>query len=106
MYLFSEDILKSGHAVWISPDGGGLVFATFDDSKVEEVQFELYGDGDGDGNPGSSSGESDPYPKVSTMRYPKAGSRNPDVSLWLVSLADMNNLQSVRLSPPSTFPHA
>ena len=88
---FAEDILKSGHAVWVSPDGGGLVYAAFDDSEVltdytylpnihyytvyvlclnliypevEEVQFEVYDSGGGDGRDGL-------YPGVSSMRYPK-----------------------------------
>ena len=57
-----EDILKSGHAVWVAPDGAGIVYATFNDSEVEEVQFEVY-----------SQEGSDPYPRVSSMRYPKVG---------------------------------
>ena len=58
----AEDILKSGHAVWVAPDGAGIVYATFNDSEVEEVQFEVY-----------SQEGSDPYPGVSSMRYPKVG---------------------------------
>ena len=57
----AEDILKSGHAVWVAPDGAGIVYATFNDSEVEEVQFEVYGQGEG----------ADAYPGVSSMRYPK-----------------------------------
>ena len=38
------------------------MYAAFDDSEVEEVQFEVYGRG-GEGD--------DAYPGVSSMRYPK-----------------------------------
>ena len=62
-FSFAEDILKSGHAVWVAPDGAGIVYATFNDSEVEEVQFEVYGQGEGD----------DAYPGVSSIRYPKVG---------------------------------
>ena len=61
-FALAEDILKSGHAVWVAPDGAGIVYATFDDSKVEEVQFEVYG---------QEEGSDDPYPGLSSMRYPK-----------------------------------
>ena len=47
--------------MWAAPDGAGIVYAAFDDSEVEEVQFEVYGRGEGD----------DAYPGVSSMRYPK-----------------------------------
>ena len=47
----------------MAPDGAGIVYATFNDSEVEEVQFEVYGQGEGD----------DAYPGVSSIRYPKVG---------------------------------
>ena len=47
--------------MWVAPDGAGIVYATFNDSEVEEVQFEVYGQGEG----------ADAYPGVSSMRYPK-----------------------------------
>ena len=50
--------------MWAAPDGAGIVYATFDDSEVEEVQFEVYDSGGGDGRDGL-------YPGVSSMRYPK-----------------------------------
>ena len=47
--------------MWVASDGAGIVYATFNDSEVEEVQFEVYGQGEG----------ADAYPGVSSMRYPK-----------------------------------
>ena len=60
---FSEDILKRDNAIWISPDGSKLVYASFNDSLVQEVRWKLYG------NPEDAI--VDPYPKEGTMRYPK-----------------------------------
>ncbi len=113
----AEDILKSGHAVWPAPDGSGLIYATFDDSKVEEAAFEVHED--------VSGGGGGLYPKLEKIRYPKvrenrvrrrasnlisrlnsfkAGSVNPSVTLWLVELGgDLSDLKSVRLKPPATF---
>ena len=57
----TEDILKSDNAIWISPDGQKIVYATFNDSGVQQVQWKIYGDGR----------DVNPYPKEAFMRYPK-----------------------------------
>ncbi len=36
-YIVSEDILKSGRALWVSPDGRKIAYATFNDTLVEEA---------------------------------------------------------------------
>ena len=61
--IFSEDILKSDNAIWISPDGQKIVYATFNDSRVQSVQWKIYGDG--------RDANVNPYPKEAFMRYPK-----------------------------------
>lgn len=38
-----EIILKSGHAMWISPNGNMLLYASFNSSLVEEQQIVWYG---------------------------------------------------------------
>ena len=62
-FTFSEDILKSDNAIWISPDGKKIVYATFNDSQVQSVQWKLYGDG--------RDANVNPYPTEAFMRYPK-----------------------------------
>ena len=62
-FFFSEDILKRDNAIWISPDGTKFVYATFNDSLVQEVNWKIYG------NPEDAI--VDPYPKEGSMRYPK-----------------------------------
>lgn len=57
--------MKRDNAVWISPDGQKLVFATFNDTMVDEVRWKVYG------NP--SDAIMDPYPSEESMRYPKVG---------------------------------
>ena len=61
--LFSEDILKRADAIWPSPDGNKLVYATFNDTEVQQVRWKVYED--------TSDGNLDPYPKEKTMYYPK-----------------------------------
>ena len=59
----TEDILKRSNAIWLSPDGNKLVYATFNDTEVQQVRWKVYGD--------TSEGYLDPYPKERTMYYPK-----------------------------------
>ena len=60
---FIEDILKRSNAIWPSPDGNKLVYATFNDTEVQQVRWKVYED--------TSDGNLDPYPKEKTMYYPK-----------------------------------
>ena len=62
-FLFSEDILKRADAIWPSPDGNKLIYATFNDTEVQQVRWKVYED--------TSDGNLDPYPKEKTMYYPK-----------------------------------
>ena len=55
--------MKSDNAIWISPDGKKIVYATFNDSQVQSVQWKLYGDG--------RDANVNPYPTEAFMRYPK-----------------------------------
>lgn len=66
--MFTEEVLSSGSALWISPDGNRLAFAWFNDTDVDDFKYYLYGD------PGSLE---DQYPEVVTLKYPKVlGFRN------------------------------
>ena len=61
--FFAEDILRRDHAIWVSPDATKIVYATFNDSQVQNVQWKIYGDG--------RDASVNPYPKEAYMRYPK-----------------------------------
>ncbi|XP_065353279.1 inactive dipeptidyl peptidase 10-like isoform X2 [Cloeon dipterum] len=75
-WLYEEEILKSSKAFWFSKDGSMLLFAAFNDSLVGEMQFSWYG----------GLGEKLSYPKTKSLRYPKAGTANPEVSLYVANL--------------------
>eukprot|EP00095_Tigriopus_kingsejongensis_P005245 maker-scaffold353_size198981-snap-gene-0.31 protein:Tk05245 transcript:maker-scaffold353_size198981-snap-gene-0.31-mRNA-1 annotation:"dipeptidyl aminopeptidase-like protein 6" len=96
-WIYEEDILKSDHALWPSPSGTKLVYVTFNDSLVEETRWTLFGDG-------TSAKPGHPYPTQKTMKYPKAGTTNPTVQVWVVDLEDLGNLEQRELIPPkNTF---
>lgn len=57
-----EEVLGSGSAVWLSPEGNRLAFARFDDTEVDNYTYFEYGE------PGTLDSQ---YPEVITLKYPK-----------------------------------
>ena len=60
--IFAEEILSSSNALWWSPDGTKLCFATFNDSDVDVLQYPYYG---------SYTKIENVYPEYLNLRYPK-----------------------------------
>ena len=56
-----EEILGSNSAVWFSPDGSKLLYATFNDTAVEKMAFPVYGNLD----------KTQQYTKFTSISYPK-----------------------------------
>ncbi|KAK3858000.1 hypothetical protein Pcinc_035779 [Petrolisthes cinctipes] len=96
-WVYEEEILSSNSALWFSPSSRRLAFATFNDSRVDTMNFPLYG------RPGDLAFQ---YPIQQSIKYPKPGRANPVVDLWVV---DLDKLLSgsgetvTRLAPPSTL---
>lgn len=89
-FFVAEEILGSNSALWLSRDGLLLVFASFNDSLVEELRFPWYG----------SANEGRLYPDIRSLRYPKPGTRNPKVTLTIADLADTSNIKIKTVIPP------
>ncbi|KAK2581827.1 hypothetical protein KPH14_002294 [Odynerus spinipes] len=89
-WVYEEEVLHGASAVWFSPDGNRLVYATFDDRNVKEMSYFHYGE------PGSLA---DQYPTEMKLKYPKPGTPNPVVSLTLVNLNDMGK-SKIHLKAP------
>ncbi|CAG0885148.1 unnamed protein product [Darwinula stevensoni] len=90
-WIYEEEILGDEQAMWFSKDGQRLIYATFNDSQVEELQIPIYLQDDGEpcmDGPCSNR----------VIRYPKPGRPNPDVSLTVVDLEDLSQVQ---LIPPT-----
>ncbi|XP_073988549.1 dipeptidyl peptidase 4 omega isoform X3 [Rhodnius prolixus] len=79
-WVYEEEILESNKALWFSPDGAHLVFATFNDSRTPVMNIPYYG------APGDLRYQ---YTQAVNIRYPKPGRPNPTVSLNVVSLAEL-----------------
>jgi dipeptidyl aminopeptidase/acylaminoacyl peptidase len=88
-WLYEEEILQSPFALWWAPDGNSLLYGRFDDSSVEDYQFPLYGS------------NSDPsltqYTTIDRIAYPKPGTTNPLVTVFIT---DLTTLTNHTLTPP------
>ena len=60
--------MKQDNAIWSSPDGKKIVYATFNDTKVQQVRWKVYGGKE-------PEDRLEPYPKEHFMRYPKVNGK-------------------------------
>lgn len=90
-WVYEEEVFSTKTAAWLSPDNKKLAFVQFDDTPVNHIQIPVYG------VPGI-----DQYPGIIDFPYPKTGSHNPLVKLFVVDLANASPNQSVeKLSIPA-----
>lgn len=66
-WLYEEEILGQNNAIWWSPNGTRLAFASFNDSMVDIMTFSRYG---------SYHDFNNLYPFVESIRYPKVSKMN------------------------------
>lgn len=93
-WVYEEEVFATKTAAWISPDNNKLAFVQFDDSPVNHIAIPIYG------APGSPR---DQYPGLIEFPYPKTGSKNPLVKLFVVDLntASVNEtVKKVQIQPP------
>lgn len=64
-FALTEEILSQSSATWFSPQGGHLLYATFNATNVGEVSFKIY---EGEGY---NQGEPSVYGTDKSLRYPK-----------------------------------
>lgn len=61
--VFAEEILRSAEAIWMSKDGHLMLYASFNDSLVQEMKIPWFGEG-----------SKALYPDIRSLRYPKVRS--------------------------------
>lgn len=59
--MSAEEILRGRTAMWMSDEGHSVLFASFNDTLVEEMKIPWYGTVDDDRQ----------YPDIRSLRYPK-----------------------------------
>lgn len=93
-WLYEEEILHSAEALWMSPDGHMMLYASFNDSLVEEMHISWFGEGN-----------QVLYPDIRSLRYPKPGTPNPVTRLYVADLADPKNIHTKAVKPPPIIEH-
>ncbi|CAL8070018.1 unnamed protein product [Orchesella dallaii] len=83
-WVYEEEVFTgSSTTVYPSSSGKYVGYLKFNDSSVQPINYDLYGDYYGE--PYYESYYQ--YPKFGTVRYPKSGTSNPTVSVHLVDLS-------------------
>lgn len=89
-WVYEEEVLSSGSALWWSPDGTKLAVGFFNDTNVETFRYFLYGD---------TENEYYQYPHEEHLKYPKSGTPNPTVYLRVFDLADNDPIMQRIVAP-------
>lgn len=71
-WVYEEEVFSNDRAMWWSPDGKFLAFLKIDETNVGEFTIPYY-----------VQKETDVYPEMRTIKYPKSGTANPTVDLWM-----------------------
>ncbi|XP_047210700.1 dipeptidyl peptidase 4 [Girardinichthys multiradiatus] len=69
-WVYEEEMFSSNRGVWWSPGGTYLAYAEFNDTLVHNIEYSWFGE--------------DQYPSTISIPYPKAGTPNPVVKLFVV----------------------
>ncbi|XP_077974771.1 inactive dipeptidyl peptidase 10-like isoform X1 [Styela clava] len=85
-WVYGEEVLQSSTALWWSPNGQYLAYATFDDRNVHDSYVTEY------------DSDNTIYKKTIKYKYPKAGYPNPVVSIHSI---DMKTLDQVTFIKPT-----
>uniref|UniRef100_A0A7N4PL38 Dipeptidyl peptidase 4 n=1 Tax=Sarcophilus harrisii TaxID=9305 RepID=A0A7N4PL38_SARHA len=94
-WVYEEEVFSDYSALWWSPDGTFLAYAQFNDTKVPIMEYSFYYD------------ESFQYPKTIHLPYPKAGTENPTVKLFVINttafIQTPNNDSSKQILAPASI---
>ncbi|KAL1021923.1 hypothetical protein UPYG_G00019940 [Umbra pygmaea] len=80
-WVYEEEMFSSNGAMWWSPGGKYLAYAEFDDTLVHSIEYPWYG--------------KEQYPKTIIFPYPKPGTPNPLVKLFVVDTRNTTNVMEV-----------
>ncbi|XP_008423254.1 dipeptidyl peptidase 4-like [Poecilia reticulata] len=69
-WVYEEEMFSSNQGFWWSPGGKYLAYAEFNDTLVHNIEYSWYGE--------------DQYPSIISIPYPKPGTPNPVVKLFVV----------------------
>ena len=86
-WLYEEEILAASRAVFLNPRATKLAYMSFNDSNVELHTMKSFSHGGSQG-------------RDLKFRYPKAGSPNPSVSVYVQDLREDGVSENIKVKPP------
>uniref|UniRef100_A0A803W1T1 Dipeptidyl peptidase 4 n=1 Tax=Ficedula albicollis TaxID=59894 RepID=A0A803W1T1_FICAL len=88
-WVYEEEMFGTHSALWWSPNGKFLAYASFNDTEVPVIEYSFY------------SEDTLQYPKTIKIPYPKAGATNPTVQFFIVDTTSLQEASPVEISPPA-----
>ncbi|XP_017282279.1 dipeptidyl peptidase 4 isoform X2 [Kryptolebias marmoratus] len=91
-WVYEEEMFSSNQGLWWSPGGKYVAYAEFNDTEVHTIEYTWYGE--------------DQYPMTVSIPYPKAGTPNPVVKLFVVDTDNTTKItEAVVPDPFRSFDH-
>ncbi|NXA32846.1 DPP4 peptidase, partial [Eudromia elegans] len=88
-WVYEEEMFGTHSALWWSPSGNFLAYASFNDTEVPLIEYSFY------------SEDTLQYPETIRIPYPKAGATNPTVQFFIVDVQSLPAFKSTEISPPA-----
>uniref|UniRef100_A0A669C269 Uncharacterized protein n=1 Tax=Oreochromis niloticus TaxID=8128 RepID=A0A669C269_ORENI len=80
-WVYEEEMFSSNQGLWWSPGGKNLAYAEFNDTGVRTIEYSWYGENQ--------------YPSTVSIPYPKPGTPNPTVKLFVVDTDNATKISEV-----------
>lgn len=96
-WVYEEEVFLSSTATWFNPNGKYLSFIKFNETNVPSIDLPIYGTPEHDFE--------NQYPTRRYIHYPKVGAPNPDVTLIVVNLENMENAAQISVPKEVTPDH-
>ncbi|KAM6893949.1 dipeptidyl peptidase 4-like [Xenentodon cancila] len=84
-WVYEEEMFSSNQGLWWSPGGKYVAYAEFNDTEVHAIEYSWYGEYQ--------------YPTTVYIPYPKAGTPNPVVKLFVVDTDNVTEITEVVVPP-------
>ncbi|CCF58334.1 hypothetical protein KAFR_0E01800 [Kazachstania africana CBS 2517] len=82
-WVYEEEVLSSDTALWWSPNARFISFIKIDETHVREFNIPYY-----------VQHENDIYPEMRSIKYPKSGTPNPEVDLFVYDTKEDSTYES------------
>ncbi|XP_018557239.1 dipeptidyl peptidase 4 isoform X1 [Lates calcarifer] len=86
-WVYEEEMFSSSQGLWWSPGGKYVAYAEFNDTGVHNIEYSWYGENQ--------------YPSTVSIPYPKPGTPNPVVKLFVVDTDNTTKITEVVV--PASF---